>query len=148
MSRTSDLIEIAQRLAHDTTDFHTIKGPGKGDRARAEFIEAVQRLALDAFGHDYSEKKISGNTNFTVNFWFPEEETIVEIALTLRNSSSEFHKDIFKALLALDSGKKVGKLVFIAKPGAIKRHSEPASRAIMNWLKAKHGIRTEIIELT
>ena len=72
---------------------------------------------------------------------------VVEFALTLRNSSSEFHKDIFKVLLAVDSGEKVNKLVFISKPGAIKRHSEPASKAITDWLKRKYEIEITIIEL-
>jgi hypothetical protein len=147
MNKTFELIKIAQNLASNTPAFHSIKGPGIGDHATKAFMHEIQKLAHDAFGYDYSEKKISRPTNFAVDFWFPDEMTVVEFALTLRNSSSEFHKDIFKVLLAVDSGEKVNKLVFISKPGAIKRHSEPASKAITNWLKKKYEIETTIIEL-
>ncbi len=147
MDKASRLINIAKNLASDTPEFHRIKGPGKGDRATNNFMKTIQNRAKDAFGQDYSEKKISGKTNFAVDFWFPDEMTIVEFALTLRNSSSEFHKDILKALLAVDSGVKVQRLFFISKPGAIKRHNEPASRAIINWLKNKYQIETSIFEL-
>jgi hypothetical protein len=147
MNKTSELIKIAQDVASDTSEFHDIKGPGKGDHATKDFMRTMREIALNAFGQDYSEKKISGNTNFAVDFWFPDEMTIVEFALTLRNAQSEFHKDILKALLAVDSGKKVQRLVFISKPGAIKRHNEPASRAIMDWLNNKYEIETTIVEL-
>jgi hypothetical protein len=147
MNKTFELIKIAQNLASNTPAFHSIKGPGIGDHATKAFMLAIQKLAHDAFGYDYSEKKISRPTNFAVDFYFPDEMTVVEFALTLRNSSSEFHKDIFKVLLAVDSGEEVNKLVFISKPGAIKRHSEPASKAITNWLKKKYEIEIKIIEL-
>jgi len=147
MNKTTEIIKIAQNLASNTPEFHSIKGHGKGDHATAEFMRNIRKFAMDVFGHDYSEKKISGRTNFAVDFWFPDEMTIVEIALTLKNSSSEFHKDIFKALLAVDSGAEVRRLVFISKPGAIKRHNEPASLAITSWLQKKYGIETKIFEL-
>jgi len=147
MDKTTELIQIAKSIASNTPAFHSIKGPGIGDHATRAFMLEMRKRAYDAFGQDYSEKKISRPTNFAVDFWFPEEMTVVEFALTLRNSSSEFHKDIFKVLLAVDSGEKVDKLVFISKPGAIKRHSEPASKAIANWLKKKYGIETAIIEI-
>jgi len=147
MDKTAEIIRIAQHLASNTPEFHSIKGAGKGDHATAAYMLKLRKLAHDTFGYDYSEKKIAGTTNFAVDFWFPEEKTIVEIALTLRNSASEFHKDIFKALLAVDSGADVRQLVFISKPGAIRRHSEPASMAITNWLREKHGIETTIFEL-
>jgi hypothetical protein len=147
MDKTAELIRMARHLASSTPEFHSIKGAGKGDHATAAYMRELRKLAHDTFGSDYSEKKISGTTNFAVDFWLPDEMTIVEIALTLKNSASEFHKDIFKALLALDSGAHVRRLVFISKPGAIKRHSEPASMAITKWLKEKHGIEMTIFEL-
>jgi hypothetical protein len=147
MDKTSKLIKMAQSLASATPEFHNIKGPGTGDHATKAFMLKVRKLAHDAFGEDYSEKRISDDTNFAVDFWFPDEATIVEFALALRNSSSEFHKDILKVLLAVDSGKKVHRLVFISKPGAIKRHNEPASKAITNWLANKYEIETTTIEL-
>ena len=74
-------------------------------------------------------------------------DELIKIAENLASSTPEFHKDIFKALLAVDSGAEVRRLVFISKPGAIKRHSEPASMAITKWLKVNHGIEKTIFEL-
>ena len=147
MDKTSELIKIARDIAADTPEFHAIKGPGKGDHATMVFMRTMQEIALNAFGQDHAEKRISGSTNFTVDFWFPEEMTVVEFALTLRNAASEFHKDIFKVLLAIDSGVRVKRLVFISKPGAVKRHNEPASKAITNWLDKHYSIKLDIIEL-
>jgi len=147
LTKTAQLIKMAQNLASNTPEFHSIKGPGKGDHATKAFMLTIRKLAHDAFGEDYAEKNISGDTKFAVDFWIPEEMTIIEFALTLRNASSEFHKDILKALLAHDSGNNVQKLIFISKPGAIKRHSEPASKAVLHWLKKNYRIETEIIEL-
>jgi hypothetical protein len=147
MDKTSELLKIARDIATDTPEFHTIKGPGKGDHATKDFMLTLREIANTAFGKDYSEKKISGDTKFTVDFWFPEEMTVVEFALTLRNAASEFHKDIFKVLLAVDSGINVKRLIFISKPGAAKRHKEPASKAITNWLSKHYDIKLDIIEL-
>lgn len=147
MNKTSELIKIAMDLANSTPEFHNIKGPGAGDHATRDFMREIRQAAHEIFGADYSEKKISHNTNFAVDFWFPDEMTVVEFALTLRNSSSEFHKDILKVLLAIDFGKEIHRLVFISKPGAIKRHNEPASKAITSWLKRKYDVETTIIEL-
>jgi hypothetical protein len=147
MNKTSELIKIAQNLVSDTHEFHSIKGPGKGDHATKDFMRTMREIAHNAFGKDYSEAKISGDTNFAVDFWFPDEMTIVEFALTLRNSSSEFHKDIFKALLATDNKVEIERLVFVTKPGGRKRHREPASQAVMGWLKKKYNITVTIEEL-
>ncbi|MCK9390881.1 MAG: hypothetical protein M0Q01_04870 [Syntrophales bacterium] len=147
LDKPSELIKIARDIASDTPEFHTIKGPGKGDHATRDFMITLREIANNSFGQDHSEKQISGDTKFRVDFWFPDEMTVVEFALTLRNAASEFHKDIFKVLLAVDSGIKIKRLLFVSKPGAVKRHNEPASKAITNWLKRNYGIETNFIEL-
>lgn len=147
MDKTSELIKIARDIAADTPEFHIIKGPGRGDHATRDFMAILREIAENAFGQDHSEKRISGDTKFSVDFWFPDEMTVVEFALTLRNAASEFHKDIFKVLLAIDSGVDVKRLVFISKPGAIKRHNEPASKAITDWLNKHYNVEMDIIEL-
>ena len=147
MNKTNTLIALAQKLADATPEFHRIKGAGTGDRATNTFMKELRALARDCFGEDHSEHRVVDGAKFAVDYWFPDEGTIVEIALSLRNSQSEFHKDLFKALLAVDSGRKVKHIVFVSKPGAIKRHDEPASKAIRNWMKKYYGVETKIVEL-
>ena len=142
------LYQIAQQIDHDTSDFFTNnKGAGKGDRFVHAFMKQVRSQATHEFQNDYSEQCICGNNRFAVDFYFPDEETIVEIALTLKNSNSEFYKDIFKAALSQRIGKAVQRLVFISKPGAKKRHSEPASEEIKKLAGEVFKLSIEILEL-
>ena len=138
---------MANEIAGMTPDFHGIKGPGAGDNANHVFMATLRSRARDTFGKDYAEKQISGDIKSAVDFYIPEEKTIIEIALALRVPLSEFQKDIFKALLARDNGVEVEHLVFVAKPGARKRHQEPASQAIIHWLKKHYSINVAIEEL-
>jgi hypothetical protein len=140
MDKTSELIEIARKLAQGMPEFYGIKSP--------EFLKVLKPRASEAFGEDCWEKCISGNTKFAVDFWFPDEMTVVEFAFDIGGASgSEFYRDIFKVLLAIDCGRKVENLVFVSKPGAIRRHSEPASKAITEWLERNYGVKITIIEL-
>ena len=72
----------------------------------------------------------------------------MEVALGLRNPNSEFEHDVLKAVLAQEAGYRVRKLILLAKPGAMKRHGQPGSSAIVGWVKRNHGINVEFRELT
>ena len=54
------------------------------------FVLLLVVVSVNAFGADYSEQKVCGETSFAVDFYFPEERTIVEVALGLPNPASEF----------------------------------------------------------
>ena len=41
---------------------------------------------------------------FRFDFFFPDEAVAVEFAFGLHNPNSEFERDIFKCLLAIDDG--------------------------------------------
>jgi len=148
MGRPDELFELAQKIADERPTFFDKKGPGIGDRDTSKFMEELKKRAKDKFGCDLAEQPICGDNNSTVDFYFREEETIVEVALSLRNSLSEFEKDIIKAILALKvGGHPVRKLLFVSKPEAEKRHEEPLSRSIVSWVKKDYGIDVEIKEL-
>jgi hypothetical protein len=147
MTKTQQIISMAKEIAGATPDFHRIKGPGMGDKANHAFMATLRSRVKDTFGRDYAEKQISGDIKSAVDFYIPEEKTIIEVALTLRVPLSEFHKDIFKALLARDRGVEVEHLVFVAKPGARKRHQEPALQAIIHWIRKHYSINVTIEEL-
>jgi len=140
-------LEIARSIAASNSEFHAVKGPGIGDRATAAFMYSLRERAREGFGQDYSEKKICGKNSFAVDFYFPDEATIVEVALGLPNPNSEFEKDILKAIMAQECGHSVSRLYFISRPGAAKKCSQPGRSAFTVWAKEKHGLTIEIHEL-
>jgi len=147
MNQANKLLEIAQKVVADTPDFFLTKGPGLGDRATIAFMGNLHDLASQEFGSDYAEQSICGNNSFRVDYYFPSDATIVEVALGLSKPKTEFEKDILKAIMAKEAGHEVERLVFISKPGALKKCSQPGRRAIIDWLLRNDGIATEVHEL-
>ena len=94
--RPTHLLELARGIARGIVDFQTVRGPGDGDRATHAFMRELRQQATAAFRHDYAEQKICGETAFAADFYFPEEATVVEVALGLPNSASEFEKGHLK----------------------------------------------------
>src|SRR5208282_3834388 len=138
---------LAQRIAEDTPDFFNTKGPGKGDHATAEFVRSVREAASGMFSADYSEKPACTSAGFRFDFFFPEEAVAVEFAFGLHNPNSEFERDIFKCLLAIEDGRAVKRLMLIGKPGAIGRLSAPAPKAIILFAKKRFDLTVEVFEL-
>lgn len=147
MSKSSRLYELANNLALNTDGFFETKGPGKGNHSTNAFIGRLGELAKAEFDHDYSEKNICGKNSLAVDFYFPEESTIVEVALGIKNPNTEYEKDILKAVMAKSLGKNVKKLVFIAKPGGSKKCNQPGRKAVRDWLKETHSIEIEVVDL-
>lgn len=148
MGRPDELFDLAQKIANERPTFFDKKGPGIGNIDTSKFMGELKKQAKDKFGCDLAEQPICGDNNSTVDFYFREERTIVEVALSLSNSPSEFEKDIIKAILALKvGGHPIKKLLFISKPKAEKRRKEPLSRSIISWVKKDYGIDVKIKEL-
>lgn len=142
------LFLLAQAIATRTPDFFAIKGAGAGDKASNVFMAQLRKAAADLFEFDFSEKRVCREARFALDFYFTDEATAVEVALSLRNSSSEYERDIFKCLLARDEGCKVTQLVFITKPGGHRRCKQrPGAPAIERYLSRTHGLEIEIREL-
>lgn len=148
MNRVDRLIELAQEIVVEDPDFFQTTGPGEGNRRTNAFMRELQSRAEEAFNQDLSEKRICGSTRLAVDFYFQEESTIVEVALSLRNSNTEFEKNILKALMAQKTGQAVNKLLFLSKPAAKRKHSQPSSRDVIKWVRRNHDIQVEIKELT
>ena len=141
------LYQLANELALRTPRFIEKKGAGLGNRATNDFIAELRSRAIDEFGSDHSEKNICGMNSLAVDYYFPFEETIVEIALGLRNPNTEFEKDILKAVMARSMGNAVSRLVFLSKPGAIAKCNQPGRLAVKEWVQFTHGISLEVHEL-
>lgn len=146
MNRPDQVFALAQDLALERPTFFDIKGPSIGDKDTASFMQELWRRAIEAFGQDFAEQKICGENGLCVDYYFPDEATIVEVAMGLRNPNSEFERDILKAIMAQDAGKPVRRLVFIAKPGAAKKCAQPSARAIIDWAERVHGITITVLE--
>lgn len=147
MKYLETLISLAQEVADEDKSFFKTKGPGKGDKHTAKFIAELRNRARESLGRDFSEKQICGENKFSVDYYFPEEKTIVEVALGLHNASREFEKDIIKAILAKCSGAKVSRLVFLSKPGGVSRNTEPGPRSIIHWVENDYKIKVIIVEI-
>jgi hypothetical protein len=147
VTKAERLLLVAQQITEETPEFFIALGQGKGNIRSNLFMAELRKRARSIFGTDYSECKLCGDTNLAIDFYFPDEETAVEIAGMLGAPNSEYEKDIFKCLLAKDGGKKISKLVFIAKPGSAKVHNQPGRRAIADFVRQKYGIEVSLEEL-
>src|SRR5437667_6411924 len=147
MNQTETLLSLARSLALRRRDFLDTKGPGAGDHATNAFMRDLRARALKRFGDDHAEQKICGTNGFCVDYYFRKEATIVEVALGLLKKTTEFERDVLKAVMAKEHGSPVRRLVFISKPGAIKKCAQPGRSAIISWLRKNHRIRIEIHEL-
>jgi len=145
--KPAQLLSLAREIARASPDFQAVRGPGAGDHATHTFMRQLRNRARDAFGTDYSEKKLCGETSLAVDFYFPEEATIVEVALGLPNPASEFEKDILKAMMAQDFGHQVRRLFFISRAGAAKKCSQPGRTGVKQWANSKHQLVIEVHEL-
>lgn len=145
--RPTILLGLAREIAGDSRNFQAVLGPGEGDKATNTFMRQLREHAIEAFGEDYSEQKVCGDTSLAVDFYFPDEATIVEVALGLPNPGSEFEKDILKGLMAKESGHNVRRLFFISRPGAKKKCAQPGRNAVKEWVHANHQVLVEVHEL-
>src|SRR5689334_5030167 len=107
ISKAERLLLIAQTIAEATPVFFSPIGSGKGNLRANIVMSELRSRAKEAFGQDYSEQKLCGDNNLTMDFYFPDEATAVEVAGMLGAPNSEYEKDIFKCLLAQDCGTKV-----------------------------------------
>ena len=147
MTKTDELMGLAQTIATEKQTFFEVRGPGAGNRETTAFMADLRRQAEDGLGTDYTERRISGNSKLAVDFYIPEEATIVEIALGLKHPKSEFERDILKAVMAKEQEYPVERLVFVSKPGGTRRVSQAGAKAIISWLKRHHDIGVEVREL-
>jgi len=147
MNRALKLYSLANDLSLKTKGFFETKGPGKGNHSTNDFIKALGNLAIKEFEIDYSEKNICGNNSLAVDFYFPEEGIIVEIALGLKNPNTEYEKDLLKAVIAKSIGNKINKILFVSKPGGKKKCNQPGRQAVKKWLLETHNIEVEVVDL-
>lgn len=147
MTLTDQILALAQRLADVRPTFFTKKGPGAGDDDTNAYMRELRAAVKKATGKDYAEQRICGDNNLTVDYYVEEEQTVIEIALSLRNPNCEFERDILKVLMAQEAGIPVKRLVLLAKPGGVKRAAQPSSQAMITWAARNHGLEIIVRDL-
>ena len=89
----------------------------------------------------------SVNLLFNVSISMCQKATIIEVELSLYNVHTNLERDVFKALLAKDAGHNVSTLLLVGKEPARERHSQPASRALMDFVKRHHDLNVIIEDI-
>jgi hypothetical protein len=145
--KAMQLYLLAVALANKTPGFYNVKGAGLGNRASNEFMKNLRRLAKDTLGSDFSEKKVCKDTKHAFDFYIRDEGSVIEVALSLHNSLSEYEKDIFKCLLAKEDGLNIKSLLFIAKPGGSGRHDAAGSKRIRELVWKHFAVWVDILEI-
>lgn len=138
---------MAQLLSEQTAGFFETKGPGKGDQATQAYMDQLRIIAKQTFGEDLSEKQLVTGVGYRVDFYFPEEATVVEFAFTLHQPINEFERDIFKCLLGREDGHKISRLLFVCKPGGEAKQMAPGPKAISNFVQRKLDLEIAFWEL-
>lgn len=144
------IFELAQQIADRTPGFHDRKGPGKeaGNGVTNEFLRALDIAVSDNWPVKVRRQEpVAPGVKYSFDYFIPGEDTAVEIALSIRNIVTEFEKDIFKAILANESGKRVQRLVLIGKTGSIRRQNGTGPNAIKAWVKKHCHLQIDVLEL-
>jgi len=90
VTKAEHLYLIAQKIAEKTPGFFAPIGAGKGNLRSNTFMDALRITAKQVFGRDYSEAKLCSENKLAIDFYFPDEETAVEIAGMLGAPNSEY----------------------------------------------------------
>ena len=147
VTKADQVFEVAQQLAAETPGFFKKKGPGVGDRASNEFMRELRKRLRIVLGGDYSEAPVIPDAGFRFDFYFPDEETVVEVALSLWKPRCEYEVDILKCILAQEQGASIRRLVMISKPGASARQAYPGRSAVAGFVRRKFGLEVTVREL-
>jgi len=149
-SKIEQILSILNEVALSLGDsFLQRLGPGKdaGNGATNQFMAKVNTEVASRVGHNLAERRICGETNFSVDFYVPEQATVIEVELSARNPHANLERDLFKTFLANRAGNKVRRLVLVGKPGTLKRFALPDLRAIAAWSKENQDIQLEVVEI-
>lgn len=140
MTKAEIIYKLAEQTASEFPDMFRKKGPGEGNRFTNRYMSRLNQAVGEVLGKHYEEQKICGKTDQSVDFYVPEESTIIEVELSLYNVHTNLDRDIFKALIAKDAGYRVATLVLIGKEPAEERHAQPASRTLIDFVKRYHNL--------
>jgi hypothetical protein len=150
MPITEDLLLVIHESAAAIPTFNERLGPGadKGNGATRSFVRTVNRVVAERWSDQVEINRAAlPGAKLDFDFYIPSEQNAIEIALSIRNPVSEYEKDIFKGLLARESGLALQRLILIGKNGSVKTRNMPGSKAIRDWAWEKHQLKVEVHEI-
>jgi len=142
--RVEKLVQIARTLVSDWPRYYPILSPEVAMHGISAFKAELRSRAFAEFCVDYSEKPI-WNGGLTLDYLIGN--TVVEIAMDLREENSEFERDILQVLVAESELHVISHLLFLAKQGARARCNTPTRKALADWVEREYGVRIEVREL-
>jgi hypothetical protein len=146
MSKTQQILAIIQETSTELRAFER-RGPGAGDLATNQVMARINKQVAIEFGREVIERAFTAGVRQSVDFYVPDEATVIEVEFSLCNPYPCLEKDAFKILLAKEAGYTIKTLVLVGDPGCTKRLSSPAPRAIISWLKKNHDLEICVVEL-
>ncbi|HRG55998.1 MAG TPA: hypothetical protein PLG56_08170 [Lacunisphaera sp.] len=146
MSKVHDVFSAAQQVVRECLVFES-RGQGAGNRITNQAMIRINEIVAVKHGRQTVEQVLSPLNKQSVDFYFEDEKTIVEVEFSFSNPYPCLEKDSFKALLAREQGHPVERLVIIGDPGSLGRSSAAAPQAIMAWLKEHQQLQVDVMEL-
>ena len=146
MSKVDDVFSVTQQMVRECLVFES-RGQGAGNRITNQAMTRINAIIAAKHGQHTVEQALSSLNKQSVDFYFGDEKTIIEIEFSFSNPYPCLEKDSFKALLAREQGHSVERLVIIGDPGSLRRSAAAAPRAIMAWLKEHHQLHVDVMEL-
>jgi hypothetical protein len=144
--RASRIVAIIQEVAAEFDVFRS-RGQGAGNvhtnSALAEINSRVER----ELGAEVLQCVLCPGNRQSVDFFLRDEATVIELEFSLSNPYPCLEKDLFKVLLAKEAGVEVKELVLVGDPGSIRRLSAPAPKAVIDFVRKRHGLTVSVVEL-
>src|SRR5271154_4604004 len=117
MDAVGRIFELAQQAVH-RFDVFKPRGQGGGNNVTNEAMAYLNDLVQKEYEQNVIEQVLCNDNKQSVDFYLEAERTVIEVEFSLSNPYPSLEKDLFKVLLAKDSGKQIDKLVLIGDPGS------------------------------
>jgi hypothetical protein len=146
MNKTERILDLIQKAAAELHVFER-RGPGAGNINTNLVMARINKEVASEFGREVVECALAAGVRQSVDFYIPDEATVIEVEFSLCNPYPCLEKDAFKILLAKESGHNINRLILVGDPGCSKRLAAPTPRAIIDWLNRNHDLEVHIVEL-
>ena len=146
MSKAERIFQLAQE---DAQSYHMYKlrRAGASTPFVNEVVNHLKSRVAQEFGAGVVNQFLSNQHGQSVDFWLEDEQTIMEVEFDILSSPPVLEKQIFRALLAKDTGKDVKRLILIGDPGSVLLSQSPTPTAVIDWVQRHCQIGVEIWEL-
>jgi len=146
MNKAERIFQLAQQVAN-SYELLQARRAGSGDLYTREVVDYLKSLAIQEFGPEVTNQWLSHVDHPPVDFWLKDEQTIIEVEFSLWSSVPVLEREVFKALLAKDTGQAVQQLILIGDPGLARYCDSPLQRSIIDGAERHHHLHIHIWQL-